>query len=239
MGRIAYNCGMGAAITVAEVERRLAAAPQPLRTPAMRGVARELVGELREAEAAAVLELSEALAQRRGWLRSVGFELAARHRPAAAALDWRWLERLGATLDGWDSVDHFARLLSGPAWQRGQLTDARVLRWARSQDMWRRRAAIVSTIALNERQLGAGDAARTLAVCDLFIDAREDLIVKALSWALRELGIRDAPPVREWLTAHEPRLHPRIPREVRKKLDTGSKVGRPSERMRQRWQPRC
>ena len=238
MGRIAYNCGMGTAITVAEVERRLAAAPQPLRTPAMRGVARELVGELREAEAAAVLELSEALALRRGWLRSVGFEIAAQHRPAAAALDWRWLERLGATLDGWDSVDHFARLLSGPAWQRGQLTDARVLRWARSRDMWRRRAAIVSTIALNERQLGAGDAARTLAVCDLFIDAREDLIVKALSWALRELGIRDAPPVREWLAAHEPRLHPRIPREVRKKLDTGSKVGRPSERMRQRWQPR-
>ena len=204
----------------------------------MRAIARDLAAELADTDAESVLLLCAALTQRGSWPRSVAFELAARHRSASAMLNYRWLERLGATLDGWASVDHFARLLSGPAWQRGQISDARVMRWARSSEIWRRRTAIVSTIALNERQLGRGDAARTLAVCDLFVDAREDLIVKALSWALRELGIRDERPVREWLARYESRLAPRVLREVRTKLDTGSKVGKPSERMRERWSER-
>lgn len=225
-------------ISAGEVERRLAEAPQPLRTPQMRAIARDLAAELADTDAESVLLLCAALTQRGSWPRSVAFELAAQHRSAAAMLNYRWLERLATTLDGWASVDHFARLLSGPAWQRGQISDARVMRWARSSDIWRRRTAIVSTIALNERQLGRGDATRTLAVCDLFVDAREDLIVKALSWALRELGVRDERPVREWLARYESRLAPRVLREVRTKLDTGSKVGKPSERMRERWSER-
>ena len=225
-------------ISAGEVERRLTEAPQPLRTPQMRAIARDLAAELADTDAESVLLLCAALTQRGGWPRGVAFELATRHRAASAMLNYRWLERLGATLDGWASVDHFARLLSGSAWQRGQISDARVMRWARSSDIWRRRTAIVSTIALNERQLGRGDAARTLAVCDVFVDAREDLIVKALSWALRELGIRDEAPVREWLARYEARLAPRVLREVRTKLDTGSKVGKPSERMRERWSER-
>ena len=204
----------------------------------MRAIARDLARELRGAEAEPVLQLCEQLIERGPWPRAAAFELAARHPAAAAALDWRRLEQLSETLDGWASVDHFARLLSGPAWQRGQISDAQIMRWARSPDLWRRRAAIVSTIALNERRLGRGDAARTLAVCELFVDAREDLIIKALSWALRELGIRDQPPVQQWLERHEPRLHPRVLREVRTKLATGSKQGKPSERMRERWAQR-
>ena len=35
---------------------------------------------------------------------------------------------------------------------------------------------------------GAGDAARTLAVCELLAAAQEDMVVKALSWALRALA---------------------------------------------------
>ena len=225
-------------ITPAAVERRLAAATQPLRTPAMRQIAREIARELGDAEAQPVLELCAQLILRGQWPRSVAFELVARQRAACAALDHRWLERLGATLDGWSSVDHFARLLSGPAWQRGQITDARVLRWARSRDIWWRRTALVSTIALNERHLGRGDAKRTLAICDLFVDSREEMIVKALSWALRELGIRDEAPVRAWMARHQERLAPRVVREVRTKLDTGHKAGRPSARMRERWAER-
>ena len=101
----------------------------------MRQIAREFVRELKSADPQSVLELCQAVVLQRGWPRSVGFELASRHRPAAATIDWRWAERLGATLDGWASVDHFARLISGPAWQRGQLTDARIMRWARSPDI--------------------------------------------------------------------------------------------------------
>ena len=170
--------------------------------------------------------------------RMVAFDLAWMHKPAFALLNWRELERLGRTMDGWASVDHFARKLSGPAWQRGQVTDARVRTWAMSSDFWWRRAGLVSTIALNERHLGKGDAARTLAICELFVDDRADLHVKALSWALRELAIRDPDAVIEYIVDREERLAPRILREVRNKLETGHKQAKPSEAMQRRMRER-
>ena len=161
----------------------------------------------------------------------VAFDLAWMHRETFALLNWRELERLGRTLDGWASVDHFARKLSGPAWQRGQITDARVRRWATSSDFWWRRAGLVSTIALNERHLGQGDAKRTLEICELFVDDRTDLHVKALSWAVRELGTRDPDAAIEFIILHEDRLAPRVIREVRNKIETGHKMARPSDAM--------
>ena len=171
----------------------------------------------------------------RGWSRST---LAWMHKGAFGLLDWRALERLGRTLDGWASVDHFARKLSGPAWQRGQITDARVRKWATSSDFWWRRTGLVSTIALNERHLGNGNAARTLEICEFFLDDREDLHVKALSWALRELGIRDPEAVIEFILLHEERIAPRVLREVRNKIETGHKQAKPSEAMQRRMRER-
>lgn len=60
--------------------------------------------------------------------------------------------------------------------------------------VWRR-AVSVSTVPLNMKSRGGiGDPQRTLAVCDLLIADRDDMVVKALSWALRELAERE--PVR-------------------------------------------
>ena len=70
---------------------------------------------------------------------------------------------------------------------------------------------------------GTGDAHRTLAICALLAGDRDDMVVKALSWALRELGARDPAAVREFLTAHESELAARVLREVRNKLDRGLK----------------
>jgi 3-methyladenine DNA glycosylase AlkD len=49
------------------------------------------------------------------------------------------------------------------------------------------------------------------------------MVVKALSWALRELVVWDPEAVRRFLEAHDDVLAPRIRREVRNKLDTGLK----------------
>jgi 3-methyladenine DNA glycosylase AlkD len=213
------------------------------RTPQLRKIAREAARHLVYWEGESILTLSEVLIDleelgEANGARAVGFELAHHHRAARDTLNWRWLERLGSTLDGWASVDHFARKLSGPAWQHGQITDARVRRWATSSDFWWRRAGLVSTIALNERRLGKGDAARTLAICELFIDDRADLHVKALSWALRELAIRDPDAVIEYIIEREDRLAPRVLREVRNKIDTGHKMAKPSEAMMRRMRER-
>jgi 3-methyladenine DNA glycosylase AlkD len=146
------------------------------------------------------------------------------HKAAFQALGEDEIEEFGQGINSWGTVDTFARRLSGPAWLKGQVSDGLIHRWARSEDRWWRRAALVSTVALNVRSKGGyGDVPRTLGVCRLLIDDRDDMVVKALSWALRELVVHDPDAVREFLDEHEDALAARVKREVRNKLTTGLK----------------
>jgi 3-methyladenine DNA glycosylase AlkD len=49
------------------------------------------------------------------------------------------------------------------------------------------------------------------------------MVVKAMSWALRELSKRDQKAVRSFLDEHRDKLSARVLREVRNKLSTGLK----------------
>lgn len=60
-------------------------------------------------------------------------------------------------------------------------------------------------------------------ICEMLLEDRDDMVVKALSWALRELSKRDPEAVRKFLRAHENTLAPRVAREVNSKLQTGLK----------------
>ena len=70
-----------------------------------------------------------------------------------------------------------------------------------------------------------GDARRTLRVCKLLINDRDELVVKALSWALRALVERDSEAVRKFIEENEPWLPTLVRREVRRKVLTGRKTG--------------
>ena len=52
---------------------------------------------------------------------------------------------------------------------------------------------------------------------------RDDMVVKAMSWALRELIPHDRLAVETFLEKHEDVLASRVKREVRNKLETGLK----------------
>lgn len=83
-----------------------------------------------------------------------------------------------------------------------------------------RRAALVSTVPLNLRTAGgSGDRERTLAICHRLVDDRDDMVVKALSWALRELVVWDPDAVRSFLDLHGDRVAARVRREVTNKLE--------------------
>ena len=57
---------------------------------------------------------------------------------------------------------------------------------------------MVSTVSLNNNARGGkGDTTRTLNICKMLVADRDDMVVKALSWALRELAKRDPEPVKE------------------------------------------
>jgi 3-methyladenine DNA glycosylase AlkD len=57
----------------------------------------------------------------------------------------------------------------------------------------------------------------------LLVDDHEDMIEKALSWALRELVVHDAQAVRDFTDKYEARLGSRVKREIHNKLRTGLK----------------
>jgi hypothetical protein len=154
------------------------------------------------------------------------YELLHHHEAAMRKLSSVHVKRLGRGLDGWGEVDPFALYISGPAWRDGRITDAHVHAWARSRDRWWRRVAVVSTVPLNSRGRPP-EIERTLAVCDLVKGDRDDMIEKALSWALRTLAVAAPTETRDYLSRNAAELAARVKREVRNKLETGLKNPKP------------
>jgi DNA alkylation repair enzyme len=183
--------------------------------------------ELEGREGAVVIAVAHRLLDLRGvpGARMIACALVGQHSRALVELKVSELERLGRGMAHWGEVDAFGCLVAGRVWRDGAIADKTIFRWARSADRWWRRAALVSTVPLNVRsQGGRGDARRTLAVCALLVADEDDVIIKALSWALRELAVRDPQSVATFMAQHREVLAARIRREVGNKLDTGRKT---------------
>jgi 3-methyladenine DNA glycosylase AlkD len=192
-------------------------------TPNERTIRRKYSGQIKQASPEFVLELARELFRTYGQ-RWIAYELIRAHKAAFRSLGEAELEEFGRGINSWGTVDAFARTLSGPAWLRGQIPDELIHKWVRAEDLWWRRAALVSTVAWNVRsQGGPGDVPRTLAVCRLLVADHEDMVVKALSWALRELVVHDPDAVKVFLKEHEDVLASRVKYEVGNKLRTGLK----------------
>ncbi len=204
-----------------EFHSRIDALPER-RVPLIRPIRREFSKRIARARPEQVLKLALLLIDLdlRGW----AYEMVHFHRPTLRSLDADAIESIGSGIADWNSVDVLGTRLAGPAWVNGQIAEKDVHRWARSPDRWWRRAALVTTTGLNVKTRGGrGDAPRTLAVCEVLADDRDDMVVKAMSWALRELVPWDPAAVERFLAEHEHRLAARVKREVRNKLSTGLK----------------
>jgi 3-methyladenine DNA glycosylase AlkD len=154
----------------------------------------------------------------------VAYELLWKHKKALGSLALDDLEFLAKCADNWATTDAFATLLSGWAWRNQLIRDEDILRWLRSENRWWRRIAVVSTVGMNLRSRGGtGDTKRTLMVCERVKDDRDDMVVKALSWALRELSKHDRMAVEQFITKYNEQLAGRVRREVTTKLNTGRK----------------
>ena len=197
-------------------------------TESIRAVRREFSKRLAGAPSDFVFQLTLLLLKHEKTVpRFFAYELVQHHREARRSLNSRKLKLLGEGIDSWTAVDTFACYLSGPAWRERQVPDSLIARWARSRNRWWRRAAVVSTVPLNNKAKGGrGDATRTLAICNLVVDDRDDMVVKALSWSLRELAKRDPTSVKKFLDEKHTYLSRRVVREVNNKLNTGLKSAR-------------
>ena len=219
---------MGASTpAIDDVRRRLADLPA-IDAPSVRAVRRHYTKELATAEPAAVLRFVQALLTDRGWAeRVVAWEVLAGHDGAFRLIDDGVAQEMASGLSDWASVDLYGCTVLGQAWREGLVTDSLILGWTQSPDRWLRRLALVTTVPLNLRSRGGtGDTKRTLRVCRALLDDRDDMVVKALSWSLRQLAGFDPRAVKSFLVKEDARLAARVKREVLHKLTTGLKSPR-------------
>jgi 3-methyladenine DNA glycosylase AlkD len=210
---------------IAEIKQRVQTLSDT-KTSTARTLRKEYSQKIKNFKPEEVLDLAYSLLELDGsWIyRFLAYELIHFHKPTLRSLGQMELEKLGQGMSDWSHVDTFAPYLSGVAWREGQIDDDVIHQWAHSENRWWRRAALVSTIALNTRARGGkGDVPRTLKVCELLADDTDAIVVKAVSWALRELIIWDPEAVKSFLNKHDEILAARIKREVRNKLETGLK----------------
>jgi 3-methyladenine DNA glycosylase AlkD len=105
-------------------------------------------------------------------------------------------------INNWDLVDASAPYIIGE-YLKGQSREL-LDRLARSPNLWERRIAIISTLAL----IRNGEIADTFRIAKLLLPDQHDLIHKAIGWTLRETGKISRPALLQFLQQH----YHRIPR---------------------------
>lgn len=99
-------------------------------------------------------------------------------------------------INNWDLVD-----ISAPQILGGYLEDrdrAPLFKLARSKNLWERRMAMLAAFWFIRKR----DFIDALRIAELLIDAREDLLHKAVGWMLREIGKRDRKVEETFLASH-------------------------------------
>jgi len=210
---------------VAELEQNILFA-RSQSTPVLRAIRKDISRQIKSLEGDVIIQAAVNLIARRKVHRFIPCELVQNHPAAVESITWKEVEQLGEGMESWSEVDSFSCSISGPAWAADRISDAKIKAWAMSPDRWRRRAALVSTLALNGSPTARDATQRTLEICRMLIFDRDEMVVKAMSWALRRLGTADPEAVRSFLNQHKQKLARLVVREVTRKLETGRKDGR-------------
>ena len=169
-----------------------------------------------------MIELAQAVdrsaAQPTKW---VAYELVRYHPSAFQAVREDEIEAFAHRVASWYATDALGTILAGPLWARGRLPGVLVDRWSRSENRWLRRLALVATVGHNAHR---PDAGRTFAVCRALAADRDDMVVKAVSWALRYLSQKERAAVVDFMAECGAQFAIRVRREVGTKLATGRKT---------------
>ena len=134
-------------------------------------------------------------------VKSIGIEVLARYRrdfvPRLLPIWKRWLAANHSA--NWATTDAMCGALIGPLIVANPALDRRLEPWSRHRNMWVRRASIVGLIPRARR----GDSLDLVYEVAKRLHAdREDLIQKAVGWALREAGKTDSGRLERYLRAN-------------------------------------
>lgn len=116
--------------------------------------------------------------------------------------DMPFVERLCREARTWAIIDTLAPRVVGPLAERYPAgIECTLDRWARDDDFWMRRAALLSHLV--PLRQGRGDWQRFARYADELLNDREFFVAKALGWVLRDTGRGRPQMVLEWV---EPRF---------------------------------
>ena len=137
--------------------------------------------------------------------KSVGIEVLARFRrsftPRLLTRWKQWLVRNHCA--NWATTDTICGMLIGPMLVQYPELAGRLRAWSTDRNMWVRRASIVGLIPLARKGMALDllyENARTLH------SNKEDLIQKAVGWALREAGKTDLTRLERYLLENGPAI---------------------------------
>jgi 3-methyladenine DNA glycosylase AlkD len=172
-------------------------------TAAMRDLARSICAAHKDAWSIddAMAFADELIEDRYLEAKSIGIEVVARYRrdftPRLLAAWKRWLcDNHSAN---WATTDAICGALVGPLLLQHPELGARLRVWARDRNMWVRRASIVGLIGRARR----GESLDLVyEIARRLHPDKEDLIQKAVGWALREAGKADMARLERYLRAN-------------------------------------
>lgn len=147
--------------------------------------------------------------------------LVARFKKELTPELWPRVDKWIDGITNWETCDQLAMNVAGeivaraPAPVREKLVKA-LVRWAGSNNPWRRRFAAASTTALNQK--GRCDAQTALRVCEQLLADEEETVRKAVAWALREASDSDPEAVATFLSDHKGNMPPGVLRASAEKL---------------------
>ncbi len=148
--------------------------------------------------------------------RAAASEVLESHVSLLRADDIALLERLLRESRTWALVDSLAASVVGPLVEREPALGTVLDRWARDDDFWIRRSALLALL-LPLRQ-GRGDFERFGRYADAMLDEQEFFIRKAIGWVLRDTGKKRPELVFEWLLPRAARASGVTVREAVKPL---------------------
>lgn len=99
-------------------------------------------------------------------------------------------------INNWDIIDTSAMHIVGA--HLVERSRKPLFKLARSKNLWERRIGIMATFHFIKK----GDFSDTLAIAEILLTDREDLIHKAVGWMLREVGNRDPKVEKAFLNKH-------------------------------------
>jgi len=134
-------------------------------------------------------------------VKSVGIEVVARYRrefePRLLARWKRWLSANHSA--NWATTDTICGMLIGPLLVQHPGLAVRMRSWSKDRNIWVRRASIVSLLPLVR---AAGQVDLVYEIAGRLHPDPNDLIHKAVGWALREAGKIDEKRLERYLRAN-------------------------------------